>query len=72
MVLANKMKCADCGLEMGAATWTAHRDLLQVLEFTCRACVEKIAKCEAVTLDSETSWGAVIAKLKGQSVWLNP
>jgi hypothetical protein len=28
------------------------------------SCIEKIAKSEAITLDSETSWGKVIAKIK--------
>jgi hypothetical protein len=50
---------------MGAAiSPTAHRDILHTLEFTCVVCVEKIAKSEAVTLDSETSWGKVIARIK--------
>jgi hypothetical protein len=64
MFLAHAMTCAECGRGMGAASPTVHRDLLGTLEFTCLACVEKIAKSEAVTLDSETSWGKVIARIK--------
>jgi hypothetical protein len=40
--------------------------MLRTLEFTCVVCVERIAKSEAVTLDSKTSWGKVIAKIKGR------
>jgi hypothetical protein len=69
MFLANKMKCTECGCEAGAIiSPIAHRDTLRTLEFTCVVCVEKIARSEAVTLDSETSWGKVIAKIKGRSV----
>jgi hypothetical protein len=35
------------------------------LEVACPECVEKVAKSLAITLDSETSWGRVTAKLKG-------
>jgi hypothetical protein len=45
---------------------TAHRHTMYTLEFICVDCSEKIAKSEAVTLDSETSWGKVIAKIKGR------
>jgi hypothetical protein len=67
MFLAHTMTCTECGRDMGAANSpTAHSDILHTLEFTCVVCVEKIAKSEAVTLDSETSWGKVIAKIKGR------
>jgi uncharacterized protein (DUF983 family) len=65
MFLAHSMTCTECGRDMGAAiSPTAHRPALFTLEFTCAECIEKIAKSEAVTLDSETSWGKVIAKIK--------
>jgi predicted RNA-binding Zn-ribbon protein involved in translation (DUF1610 family) len=37
-----------------------------VLEFACPECVEKVAKSKQITLDSETSWGRVIAEIKGR------
>jgi hypothetical protein len=65
MFLAHTMTCTECKREVGTIiSPTAHRDVMQMLEFTCMACIEKIAKSEAVTLDSETSWGKVIAKIK--------
>ena len=67
MFLAHTMKCTECSGELGAAiSPIAHRDALRTLEFTCVVFVEKIAKSEAVTLDSETSWGKVIARIKGR------
>jgi len=67
MFLAHSVKCTECGGEVGAIiSPTAHRNALHTLEFTCVVCVEKIARSEAVTLDSETSWGRVIAKIKGR------
>jgi hypothetical protein len=73
MFVAHSVKCTECGSEAGAIiSPTAHRDTLRSLEFTCVVCVEKIAKSEAATLDSETSWGKVIAKIKGRSIWRDP
>jgi DNA-directed RNA polymerase subunit RPC12/RpoP len=67
MFLAHTMKCTACGGELGAAIFpTAHRDTLRTLEYACPECIEKIAKSEAITLNSETSWGKVIAKIKGR------
>jgi len=67
MFLAHSVKCTECGGEVGAIiSPIAHRETLRTLEFTCVECVEKIAKSEAVTLDSETSWGKVIARIKGR------
>jgi DNA-directed RNA polymerase subunit RPC12/RpoP len=67
MFLAHSLKCTDCGSEAGAIiSPTAHHDALPMLEFICVECAEKIAKSEAVTLDSETSWGKVIARIKGR------
>lgn len=67
MFVAHKMTCTECGGEVGAIiSPTAHRDTLRTLEFTCVVCVEKIALSESVTLDSETSWGRVVAKIKGR------
>jgi hypothetical protein len=52
---------------MGAAiSATTHRDILHTLEFICAMCADKITKSEAASLDSETSWGKVIAKMKGR------
>jgi hypothetical protein len=67
MFLAHDMTCTECGLDLGAAISPAvHRDILYTLEFTCIECIDKIARSEAITLDSETSWGKVIAKIKGR------
>ena len=67
MFLAHSVKCTECGGEAGAIiSPTAHRNTLHTLEFTCVVCVEKFAQSEAVTLDSETSWGKVIARIKGR------
>lgn len=67
MYLAHSMACTDCGRDMGAAiSPRAHHQTLFTLEFTCVECVERIARSESVTLDSETSWGKVIAKIKGR------
>jgi hypothetical protein len=67
MFLAHSMKCTECGGDAGAIiSPTAHLDALHTLEFICVECVEKIAKSEAVTLNSETSWGKVIARIKGR------
>ena len=67
MFLAYNLKCTECGSEAGAIiSPTAHLDAVYTLEFVCVECVEKIAKSEAVTLDSETSWGKVIARIKGR------
>jgi hypothetical protein len=67
MFLAHSMTCTECERELGAAiSPTAHRDILHTLEFACIECVEKIARSEAITLNSETSWGRLIAKIKGR------
>jgi hypothetical protein len=67
MFLAHSMKCTECGGELGAAIFPiAHRDTLRTLEFACVECIEKIAKSEAITLSSETSWSKVIAQIKGR------
>jgi hypothetical protein len=65
MFLAHGVKCTECGSEAGGIiSPTAHLDLLHTLEFVCAECVEKIAISEAITLNSETSWGKVIARIK--------
>jgi len=67
MFLAHSLNCTECGRDAGAIiSPTVHFDALHMLEFICVECVEKIAKSEAVTLDSETSWGKVIARIKGR------
>jgi hypothetical protein len=67
MFLAHDLKCRECGSEAGAIiSPTAHLDVLHMLEFVCAECVEKIAISEAITLDSETSWGKVAARIKGR------
>ena len=37
-----------------------------MLEFACPECVEKVAKSKQITLNSETSWGRIIAEIKGR------
>jgi len=67
MFMAHGMTCTECGREVGhVISPTAHRQTLLLMEFACIECVEKVARSEAVTLDSETSWGRVIAKIKGR------
>jgi hypothetical protein len=65
MYLAHGLKCTECGSGAGAIiSPRAHLEVLHTLEFVCAECVDKIAKSEAVTLNSETSWGKVIARIK--------
>ena len=61
------MKCKKCGREIGKIISPAIEQLIPLrLEFACPDCIEKVAKSKAITLDSETSWGKVIAELKGR------
>jgi hypothetical protein len=61
------MRCKQCGREIGAViSHGADRLAPLRLEFACPECIEKIAKSEAITLDSETSWGRIIAQIKGR------
>jgi len=67
MFLSHNIKCTECGSEAGAIiSPPVHLDVLHTLEFVCVECSEKIAKSEAITLNSETSWGKVIARMKGR------
>ena len=67
MFLAHNLKCTECGREAGAIiSPTVHLEVLHTLDFVCVSCSEKIAKSEAITLNSETSWGKVIALIKGR------
>jgi DNA-directed RNA polymerase subunit RPC12/RpoP len=61
------MKCKKCGREIGKIISPAVEQLAPLrLEFACPDCIEKIARSKAITLDSETSWGKVMAELKGR------
>ncbi len=61
------IKCKKCGREIGKVISPAAKRLMPLkLEFACPDCIDKIAKSKAITLDSETSWGKVIAELKGR------
>jgi hypothetical protein len=61
------MKCKKCGREIGKIISRAVEQLTPLrLEFACPDCIEKVAKSNAITLDSETSWGKVMAELKGR------
>jgi hypothetical protein len=67
MYIAHGLKCTECGNDAGAIiSPTAHLHVMHTLEFICAECVEKIAKSEAILLDTETSWGKVIARIKGR------
>jgi len=67
MFTAHGMNCKECGRDVGTViSPTAHRQTLLLMEFACTECVERVARSEAVTLDSETSWGRVIARIKGR------
>lgn len=66
-MLPFSMKWENCGNTIGTIIAPdADRLAPLKLEFLCPECVEKIAISEAVTLDSETSWGKVIARIKGR------
>jgi hypothetical protein len=61
------MKCDVCGRAIGTIISPAADRLEPLkLEFACPECVENFARSEAITLDSETSWGRVIARIKGR------
>jgi DNA-directed RNA polymerase subunit RPC12/RpoP len=67
MPLPFSMKCKNCGRPIGTIISHDEDRLAPLkLEFVCPECVDKIAKSEAITLDSETSWGKVIAHIKGR------
>jgi DNA-directed RNA polymerase subunit RPC12/RpoP len=60
------MTCEKCGNKIGTILSPSADHLAPLkLEFACPDCVEKIAKSMAITLDSETSWGRVTEKLRG-------
>jgi hypothetical protein len=62
------VKCKKCGREIGKTISPAIEQLIPLrLEFACLDCIEKVAKSNAITLDSETSWGRVMAELKGRA-----
>ena len=61
------MKCKNCGDQIGIILSHDAEHLTPLkLEFACPECVERVAKSNAITLDSETSWGRVVAQMKGQ------
>lgn len=61
------MTCKKCGREIGTIISHEANHLTPLkLEFACPECIERIAKSQAITLDSETSWGRVIAQIKGR------
>jgi hypothetical protein len=67
MSLPFNMTCKVCGHAIGTIISPATDHLMPLnLEFACPDCIEKIARSKAITLDSETSWGRVIAELKGR------
>ena len=61
------MRCKQCGKHIGIIISHDVDHLAPLkLEFACPECIEKTAKSQAITLDSETSWGRVIAQIKGR------
>jgi hypothetical protein len=67
MAFPLSMSCKKCGRVIGTIISPAADHLAPLkLEFACPDCIEKAAKSKAITLDSETSWGKVIAELKGR------
>ncbi len=68
MSLPFSMTCKICGSVVGTIISLAADDNLTPLklEVACPDCIDKTAKSKAITLDSETSWGKVIAELKGR------
>lgn len=67
MSLPLSMTCKICGREIGTIISPAAENLTPIkLEVACPDCIEKTAKSKAITLDSETSWGKVIAEIKGR------
>jgi hypothetical protein len=67
MSLPLNMTCKSCDRHMGIIiSPAADRIAPLILEFACPECVEKVAKSKQITLNSETSWGRVIAEIKGR------
>ena len=67
MSLPLNMTCQKCGRAIGTIISPVADRLTPLnLEFSCPECIEKIARSKAITLDSETSWGKVMAELKGR------
>ena len=61
------MTCERCRGDLGFIV-SPEPDRLAALklEFLCPQCVEKVAESMAITLNSETSWGRLIAEIKGR------
>ena len=67
MSLPLNMTCKSFDRHMGIIiSPAADRIAPLVLEFACPECVDKVAKSKQITLNSETSWGRVIAEIKGR------
>ena len=67
MSLPLNMTCKRCSQHMGTIISPAADSLAPLmLEFACPECIEKVAKSKEITLDSETSWGRLIAEIKGR------
>jgi hypothetical protein len=61
------MYCSQCGAELGTIISPPPDRLERLqLEFLCPACAEKTAKSLTISVDPETSWGKLAAKLKGE------
>ena len=61
------MYCFHCGAGLGAIISPPPDRLERLqLEFLCPACAEKAAKSLSISVDPETSWGKLAAKLKGE------
>jgi hypothetical protein len=61
------MYCRQCGAELGTIISLPPDRLARLqLEFLCPACAEKAARSLAISVDPETSWGKLAAKLKGE------
>jgi len=59
--------CWQCGAELGTiVSPPPDRLARRELEFLCPACAEKAARSLAISVDPETSWGKLAAKLKGE------
>jgi len=68
MAMPAKMLCERCRRDLGfIASPEPDRLAGMKLEFLCPQCVEKVAESMAITLNSETSWGKLIAEIKSGS-----
>ena len=63
MPLPDGVVCKNCGQVMGVIIARDEKRLPLGLEFACSQCVNAVAKAKNLALDSDESWGEVIAEM---------